>query len=286
MVLLQNKNGALPLKRGQKLTVAVVGPHAASDKALLGSGDYVSRNDHITGRSLVNLLGKVDGVTVRHADGCSWRKDGCKGTAGIAAAVTAAKGADVVIIAVGATNCNNIPGSARYSKDKANDCEDEGHDRFSIGLESTAQDELVKQVGAAATGNVVGVLIHGGQVAMESLVGVADAIIDPHHPGQTGAESLVSVLFGDVNPSARLAQTYYLTNYTTHYRPNMTDMRLRGGPAMAPGKPAQGGTTYMWYTDSAIFPFGHGIAIPRSSTSGRRLHRRRYPPQPPRPSTR
>jgi hypothetical protein len=74
---------------------------------------------------------------------------------------------------------------------------------------------------------------------------------------------VVDAIFGELNPSGRLSTTAYPLNFTTAYRANMTDMRLRGGPALPGlGLPATGGVTYMHYTDTPTFPFGFGVPPP------------------------
>ena len=75
----------------------------------------------------------------------------------------------------------------------------------------------------------------------------------PSCPFPTSAE-------GRRRPQGRLASTVYHANYTSTYRPNMTDYRLRGGPAVPSiGLPAAGGTTYMHVTDPVLWRFGHGL---------------------------
>ena len=46
-------------------------------------------------------------------------------------------------------------------------------------------------------------------LALEALVAACDAILDPKHPGQSGATAVVDAIFGELNPSGRLSTTAY-----------------------------------------------------------------------------
>lgn len=244
VVLLQNRGGVLPLPKGATLKVAVIGPHGKSTDRLLGEADYATQNNHVGANSLYAVLGRRPGVTVTYAEGCTF-SDYCASSKHVAAAVAAAKGADVVVLALGTTACDR-------SCKKACECESEGHDRHFIDLPGV-QPDLVKQVAAAATGTVIGVLVHAGPLAVEPLIDAADAIIDPHNPGQSGMEATVAVMFGDVNPTGREAATVYPSTYVTAERPDMFDMSLRGAN--------QSGMTYQYYAGAALFEFGHGLSF-------------------------
>lgn len=258
VVLLQNNDSALPLKSDRGLRVAVVGPFGNLTTDLLGELDYVTANTKVAANSLIGVLNRTEGVAdVRFAHGCTL-KDNCNGTGHIAHAEKIVADADVVVFALGLTTCGS-----HAPADAVTECETEGHDRFSLDLPG-AIPELVERVAASAPrdATIVGVVFHGGALALEPLVKNCHAILDPHHPGQIGAQAVVAAMFGRLNPSARLADTAYGKDFTTLHRPNMTDMRLRGGPATEEGLPASHGVTH-WYADddAAVFPFGHGLSF-------------------------
>ena len=275
LVLLQNKRDVLPLQLpdspssalGQPesgMNIAVVGPYATLTQDLLGEADYVSQNTRVDRFSLTKSLQNYStAIQVHHAPGCSF-KDNCNSSAGVARAVELAKRADVLVLALGLVSCGTHANHLAPTE-----CESEGHDRFTL-TPPGAMPLLVEQTATAVSQGVpvVCVLFHGGQLAIETLVDHCDAIIDAHHPGQTGEMAVVRAMFGAVNPSGRLASTIYPAIFTTADRPNMTDMRMRGGPATAGGLPASLGVTYMHYPPSkALFEFGHGLSFSKMTFS-------------------
>ena len=81
----------------------------------------------------------------------------------------------------------------------------EGRDAPSLALPDS-QDALVSAVAAANPRTIV-VLETGGPVAMPWLTGVA-RVLEAWYPGIRGAEALAGILFGEVNPSAKLPVTF------------------------------------------------------------------------------
>ncbi|MET3806150.1 beta-glucosidase-like glycosyl hydrolase [Nakamurella sp. UYEF19] len=107
-------------------------------------------------------------------------------TAAIASAAAAAAAADVAVVVV-------------------NDNESEDGDRQNLTLPG-AQDDLVAAVAAANPKTVV-VLNTGGPVLMPWL-GSVPSLLESWYGGQANGAALASVLFGDVNPSGKLPQTW------------------------------------------------------------------------------
>src|SRR5208337_426908 len=68
------------------------------------------------------------------------------------------------------------------------------------------QDDLVSAV-AAANPHTIVVLETGGAVAMP-WIGQVGAALEIWYPGIRGAQALANILFGDVNPSAKLPVTF------------------------------------------------------------------------------
>ena len=87
----------------------------------------------------------------------------------------------------------------------AHTSEGEGSDRpYTL---SADQERLVQAVTATNPRTVV-VLESGASVGMKSWVGQVPALVDAWFPGQAGGRAVAEVLFGDVNPSGHLPDTF------------------------------------------------------------------------------
>jgi beta-glucosidase len=122
---------------------------------------------------------------------CGWRApDDTTPAATIEAAVAAARGADVAIVAVGL----------------ASFLEGEGCDVADFRLPG-GQDELVQAI-AAANPNTVVVVYGGVPLLMEHWLGSVRAVFAALYPGQEGGSALADLLFGRLSPSGKLPFSY------------------------------------------------------------------------------
>jgi beta-glucosidase len=134
------------------------------------------------------------------------------------------------------------------------DWESEGFDR--PDMELPADQVALLQMVAAANPNTVVVLNTGSPVTMNWLDKVA-AVVQAWYPGQECGNAIADVLFGDVNPSGRLPQTF--------------PVRLQDNPAYI-NYPGENGRVhygegifvgYRYYDKKEIaplFPFGYGLS--------------------------
>lgn len=83
--------------------------------------------------------------------------------------------------------------------------EGEGFDR-SFGLSKDQQD-LVKSVSAVNKKTIV-VVVAGGNVGIADWVGDVGGLLHAWYPGQEGGTAIGEILFGDVNPSAKLPASF------------------------------------------------------------------------------
>ncbi len=132
--------------------------------------------------------------------------------------------------------------------------ESEGFDRPDMELVGD-QAALIEKV-AAANANTVVVLNTGSPITMNWLDKVA-AVVQAWYPGQECGNAIADVLFGDVNPSGRLPQTF--------------PRRLEDNPAYI-NYPGENGKVhygegifvgYRYYDKKKIeplFPFGYGLS--------------------------
>ncbi|HVC26082.1 MAG TPA: glycoside hydrolase family 3 C-terminal domain-containing protein, partial [Acidimicrobiales bacterium] len=134
------------------------------------------------------------------------------------------------------------------------DWESEGFDRESMSLPG-AQDELIARV-AGAHPEVVVVVNAGSPVAMPWAAEVG-AILQLWFPGQEAGNALADVLFGDVNPSARLPVTV---------PESLADSGAAAGYPAVHGRLAYGegvNVGYRHFDATGIEPrfcFGHGLS--------------------------
>lgn len=151
-------------------------------------------------------------------------------TSGIAAAVAAAKGADSVLLVVGIDQGQ----------------EKEGKDRTITTLPGQ-QVKLVNAVLALAKPTAV-VLVSGGAMSLGDIAAAAPAVVAAPYGGEMAARAMADVVFGEYNPSGKLAATMYPPDYV--YQIPLTEMGLTVPP----------GRTHMYYTGEAEFAFGHGLS--------------------------
>ncbi len=146
--------------------------------------------------------------------------------------------------------------------------ESEGFDRSTMTLPGQ-QDALIERVAAANPRTIV-VLNTGSPIAMPWLDKVA-AVLQAWFPGQECGNAIADVLFGEINPSGKLAQTF--------------PVRLEDTPAYL-NFPGENGKVYYGeglfvgyrYYDkkkvAPLFPFGFGLSYTTFEYSDLRLSAR------------
>ncbi|WP_219412367.1 glycoside hydrolase family 3 N-terminal domain-containing protein [Pseudonocardia nigra] len=193
VVLLSNPRDVLPLAPGAR--VAVVGPLADEPLAMLGCYSFPAHvGVHHPGTglgvdipSVLEALREAHGRVV-HAHGCDVTDPD---TAGIAAAVAAARHADVCVVAVGDR-------AGLFGRGTSG----EGCDAPDLMLPGV-QPDLLRAVLATGTPVVV-LLLTGRPYALGEFVDGAAAIVQAFFPGQRGGQAVAEVLTGAVSPSGRL----------------------------------------------------------------------------------
>lgn len=149
-------------------------------------------------------------------------------------ALDAAKKSDAIIFAGGIDNS----------------VEAEGADRMNITWPGN-QLELVDELSQLDKPLVV-LQMGGGQVDSSSLKSNKNvgSLIWGGYPGQSGGPALRDIITGKRAPAGRLVVTQYPADYATSFP--ATDMNLRPNGSNP-------GQTYMWYTGSPVYEFGHGL---------------------------
>lgn len=244
-VLLKNDKNILPLKKqGQK--IAVIGPLANDKDSPLGNWRAMA-----VAQSAVSLLEGVRSAVADHdrvlyAEGAalvtgprafaSYLTLNEEDRSGFAAAVAAAKQADVVIMALG---------EDAYQSG-------EGRSRTTLAL-TGLQQELFDAV-AAVNDRIVLVLMTGRPLVIDDLADRSAAVLQAWHAGSQAGHGLADVLFGDYNPSGKLPMSFphNVGQLPLYYNQKNT------------GRPGPGGDVF-WsrYADApneALYPFGYGLS--------------------------
>ncbi len=234
IVLLKNEGGVLPLQRGLR-SIAVIGPLADARRDLEGGWIVKSSADKMA--SLVDAVREAAGPStqVRYAPGCDVA---CRDSSGFEAALQAARGADAVVLAVG----------------ESWDMSGEAKSRADLALPGR-QGELFEALRAIGKTPVV-VINAGRPLIFENVAQQAGAILYAWFPGSEGGRATADVLFGDVNPSARLPMTFPR---------NMGQIPI-GYQQYETGRPVRDDKNIVYksaYIDSPNTPryaFGHGLS--------------------------
>jgi len=232
LVLLENDDQVLPLSKSVR-TLAVIGPLADHRRAMLGNWAVAGREeDAVTPlEGLKAALGDRTRLVVAKGTDID-----SQDTRGIADAVAAAKQADAVVMFLG----------------EHPDMSAEANNRTSLDLPGV-QEQLALAV--AATGKpVVVVLLNGRPLSIGGLKGKVPAILEAWFPGIEGGHAIADVLFGDVNPSAKLPITFphnvgQVPIYYAHKntgRPPRTEEKYTSKYLDVPWTP--------------LYAFGHGLS--------------------------
>lgn len=229
IVLLKN-DGVLPLADGQK--VAFIGKYAKAPR-YQGGG-----SSHINSHKITSALDAVaDNANVVYAQGFDDGEDKTDEKL-LAEAVEAARGADVAVIFAG------LP-------DKF---ESEGFDRKYMSMPD-CQNELIEKV-AAVQPNTVVVLHNGSPVAMPWIDKVK-GIVEAYLGGQAVGGAVCDILYGRVNPSAKLPETFPL-----RLEDNPSYLSYIGEGDMVEYREGIF-VGYRYYDKKkmdVLFPFGHGLS--------------------------
>jgi beta-glucosidase len=172
-------------------SIAVIGPNADDKRNQLG--DYVPRRvlqDVIT--VLAGVRAKLPSAKVTYVKGCDVLDPEPNQ---IAEAQKAAREADVAIVVLGERHM----GTPRAT-------DGEGSDVASLDL-TGRQEELLEAVAAAGKPTVL-VLESGRPLSIRWAAEHIPAILEAWNCGERGGQAVADVLFGDYNPSGRLAITF------------------------------------------------------------------------------
>jgi beta-glucosidase len=154
-------------------------------------------------------------------------------------AVKAAAQADVAIVFAGLTE----------------EYESEGFDRKDMDL-SKKQKELISKI-AVVNPNTIVILNNGSPLAMDPWLDKVPAVVEAFYPGQECGNAITAVLFGDINPSGKLPDTFpkrYEDN------PAFNNYPGKNGKVLYEEGIFVGYRHYDAKKIEPLFPFGHGLS--------------------------
>jgi beta-glucosidase len=257
-VLLKNANNILPLDKSKVRSIAIIGGNA--DYGMISGGGSAQVDPpgppskwqaHVwfPTSPLKAVSAKLAGGSVKFDSG----KDP-------SAAAALAKDSDVAIVFV-------------------HQWESEGMDLRDLSLPDK-QDAVIEAVAAANPKTIV--VIESGTAVTMPWIDKVSGVLEAWYAGNKGADAVANILFGDVNPSAKLPMTFPKSEA------DLPHPKLTIPPAGAQGIEAimRTGTAkptfsvkydeglkvgYKWYdaeNKEVLFPFGHGLSYTTFAYSG------------------
>lgn len=229
IVLLKNE-GVLPLS--EKDEIAFIGKYAKMPR-YQGGG-----SSHINSHKITSALDEVQGMTnVTYAQGFDDKEDQTDEKL-LAEAVEAAKRAKTAVIFAG------LPDAF----------ESEGFDRSHMRMPN-CQNELIAKVAAVQPNTVV--VLHNGSPVEMPWADQVKGIVEAYLGGQAVGGAVCDVLFGKVNPSAKLPETFPLK-----LEDNPSYLSYIGEGDMVEYREGIF-VGYRYYDKKkmeVLFPFGHGLS--------------------------
>lgn len=249
IVLLKNTGNILPISKNKK--VLLLGDFAANPRYQGGGSSHVNTKNSV---STLKAMKDMKNVTYKQGYGPGpkpvavtdsefWKNrvkasDYTPDKKLISEAVRAAKNADICVIFAG------VPEAL----------ETEGDDRRDLKMPDS-HNALIEAV-SEVNKNVVVVLQNGAPVEMP-WIGHIKGLLETYLGGEASGEAVRNVLFGDVNPSGRLPETFPLRLEDTpaylYYFGCDNTVRYNEGEFIG----------YRYYTSKkafVLFPFGYGLS--------------------------
>lgn len=230
VILLKNEDALLPLSETQD--IAFIGKFAEKPR-YQGGG-----SSHINSFQVTSALKAVEGMdNIVYAQGYDVEEDVTDEKL-LAQALEAAKNAKVAVIFAG------LPDAF----------ESEGYDREHMRMPD-CQNRLISEVAKVQKNTVV--VLHNGSPVEMPWIHEVKAVVEAYLGGQEIGSAVTDVIFGRVNPSGRLAETFPLRlednpSYL-YYIGELDEVDYREGIFVG----------YRYYDKKnmeVLFPFGHGLS--------------------------
>jgi beta-glucosidase len=230
MVLLKNEHSILPLDVNQ--SVLVVGELAKSPR-FQGGG-----SSHVNPYQIEQPLQELDKYSKNISYEQGYRIDGSEDIELQRRAIQTSAKNDVIVIFAGLPDL----------------VESEGYDRQNLLLPENQNQLIYKLV---STGKKIVVVLANGSVVEMPWRHEVKGILESYLGGEAGASAIANILFGKINPSGKLAETFpeKLADTPTYlnFPGNQHDVVYGEGRFIG----------YKYYEakkQSVAFPFGHGLS--------------------------
>lgn len=215
IVLLKNE-GVLPLKRGMR--IGVWGELASSRADMLGAWSVGADGEQCVSLTDALTARKVDFVVLQDGD-----------------------------LSAEAANCDVIVAAVGEKKELSG----EAASRAIIELPENQDEVLAKLAGTSKP--VIAVVFSGRPLAMPYAAEHIPAIVMAWHPGVEAGNAIADILFGDVNPTAKLTATFPFTSGQCPMYYAHTNTGRPGGKSKFTSK-------YLDTPLEPLFPFGFGLS--------------------------
>ncbi|RKS55858.1 beta-glucosidase [Gillisia mitskevichiae] len=255
MVLLKNENNLLPIKKTS--TIAVIGPLANTSENMAGTWSVATPQDKSISvlEGIKEVLGTSGSVLYAKGSNLSYDKgleergtmfgkeiprDGRSDEALLNEALIIASKADVIVAAIGE--------SAELSGESSS--------RTNISIPQVQKDLLQALL---KTGKpVILVLFNGRPLVLTEENETVPAILDVWFAGTEAGYAIADVLFGDVNPSAKITATFprSVGQIPIYYSHKNTGRPL----ANSEGKFEKFRSNYIDERNEPLYPFGYGLS--------------------------
>jgi len=238
IVLLDNKDGLLPLDASKIKTIGVIGPNANNRKALVGNYEGTA-SEYVTIVDGIREAVKGTGTRVMVSEGCHLYKEKMSDLSEMGDRIAEAKSvcefSDVVVLCVGLDASlegeEGDTGNEYGSGDKPN-----------LKLPGL-QGKLLEEVTSMGKPVIV-VCLAGSALYLDSAYEKANATVLALYPGAQGGRAFAQILFGEKSPEGKLPVTFYSEKNTL---PDPTDYSMKG-------------RTYRYMTEKPFYPFGYGLS--------------------------
>ena len=235
VVLLQNKNKTLPLAKDEK--VLFVGGFAETPRFQGGGSSHIHAHKIVSALDAVKEADFADEANVSFVPVFPYDADAIDEKE-LGLAIEKAADADKIVVFAG------LPDSF----------ESEGYDREHMKLPET-QNRTIEAL--VKTGKPIVVVLHNGSPVELPWAEDVDAIVEAYLGGEVVGETTVSVLYGDTNPSGKLAESFPIKlednpSYL-NFPGNMHKCEFKEGVFVG----------YRYYDTKKMdvrFPFGHGLS--------------------------